>query len=174
MQAIPLQQHEVRLPPTPNLLLEDALNTEARLLDDLVDVLVSQRSGVAGDDLAAVDDSVFAAQRVLLTLGEARRKRRTLLKLVAGCEDMPLADLEDSLGPSLTEGVRDAGRRLRSSANELAGELEQNRRILRGAIRTGDKLIRALCGAPPADGGLYGAPGRSAEAGCTLLIDKQV
>lgn len=174
MQAIPVEQPEARRAPTPNVLLEDAMNTEARLLQDLVNVLVSQRSGVAGDDLAVVDDSVFAAQRVLLTLGEARRKRRTLLKLVTGCEDMPLAELEESLGPGLTDGVRDAGRRLRSSANDLAGELERNRKILRGAIRAGDTLIRALCGGTPPAAGLYGAPGQSAEAGCTLLIDTQV
>jgi hypothetical protein len=173
MHATPLAQPEARQLPTPNLLLEDALNTEARLLEDLVGVLASQRSGVAGDDLAAVDDSVFAAQRVLLTLAEARRKRRTLLKLVTGSEDMPLAELEESLGPSLTDGVRDAGRRLRTCANDLAGEVERNRRILRGAIRAGDKLIRALCGAAPA-AGLYRAPGRPVEAGCTLLIDTQV
>ena len=173
MQAIPLEQHQARGLPTPNVLLEDALNTEARLLGDLVGVLVSQRSGVAGDDLAAVDDSVFAAQRVLLTLGEARRKRRTLLKLVTGSEDMPLADLEESLGPSLTDGVRDAGRRLRSTANDLAGEVERNRKILRGAIRAGDKLIRALCGSS-SGAGVYGGHGQPAEAGCALLIDTQV
>jgi hypothetical protein len=173
MHAIPLEQHDARQLPTPNVLLEDALNTEARLLDELVGVLASQRSGVAGDDLAAVDDSVFAAQRVLLTLSEARRKRRTLLKIVTGSEDIPLAELEESLGPSLSDGVRDAGRRLRASAKDLAGELDRNRRILRGALRTGDKLIRALCGATPTPG-TYAAPGRSAEAGCTILIDTQV
>jgi hypothetical protein len=174
MHAIPVEQHEARHLPMPNVLLEDALNTEARLLDDLVDVLVRQRSGVAEDDLGVVDDSVFAAQRVFLTLGEARRKRRTLLKLVTGSEDMPLNDLEESLGPSLTDGVRDAGRRLRSSANDLAGELERNRKILRGVIRAGDKLIRALCGGTPPAAGRYAAPGQSTEAGCTIPVDTQV
>jgi hypothetical protein len=70
--------------------------------------------------------------------------------------------------------VRVAGRRLRSSANELAGEVERNRRILRGALRAGDTLIRALCGgaSPP---GVYVAPGHHApEAGSTILIDMQV
>jgi hypothetical protein len=122
-----------------------------------------------------VDDSVFAAQRVLLTLAEARRKRRTLLKLVTGTDDVPLADLEESMGPSLSQGVREAGRRLRSSANDLADEVARNRRILRGAIRSGDKLIRALCGGSPPQG-VYVAPGQqhAPDAGSKLLIDMQV
>lgn len=131
MQAITLVQQDARRLPAPGALLEDALNTEARLLDDLGDVLARLRSGIAGNDLALVGDSVFAAQRVLLTLAEARRKRRALLRLVTGTEDMLLTELEESMGPSLPDGVREAGRRLRSSANDLAGEVERNRRVLR-------------------------------------------
>ena len=52
--------------------LTDALKTERRLIDELISVMKRQRSAVGDDDLQAVDDSVFATHRVLVTLSEAR------------------------------------------------------------------------------------------------------
>jgi hypothetical protein len=56
--------------------LTDALTTERRLLDELIVVMRRQRTAVGQDDLQAVDDSVFSTHRVLVTLSEARRRRR--------------------------------------------------------------------------------------------------
>ena len=56
--------------------MTDALTTERRLLDELISVMRRQRSAVGDDDLQRVDDSVFATHRVLVTLNEARRRRR--------------------------------------------------------------------------------------------------
>jgi flagellar biosynthesis/type III secretory pathway chaperone len=153
-------------------LLGDAMKTERRLLDSLVGILESQRSAVAGDDLAVLDDSVFAVQRVLLTLGEARRRRRTLLGLVSGEEELPLGELEDAMGGTLSPDLRTARDELRSAARRLAHEINRNREILRGAIRAGDQLIRTLCGAPT-EPTLYGGRGDSAPSGGSLLIDTQ-
>lgn len=173
MLAIPLE------PPTPAVgsghtsALEEALKTERRLLDDLVGVLERQRSGVAGDDITVVDDSVFAAQRVLRTLAEARRRRRTLLNILVGREDVALGDLEVALGSAMTQPLRAARDDLQAAAQRVAGELERNRRILHGAISAGDKLIRALTGAK--EPVVYAAPGTaSADASGSLLVNRQV
>ena len=156
------------------LALKEALRSECKLLEDLAVVLERQRSGVAGDDIAAVDDSTFAAQRVLLTLSQARRRRKNLLKILVGREDVALADLQNALGPAMTDGIRDATAQLQAAARELAHVLDRNRRILQGAIHSGDQLIRALCG-PPAEQATYTAPRTSTEqAPGPLLIDRQV
>ena len=62
--------------------LTDALLTERRLLDELIAVMRRQRTAVGQDDLQAVDDSVFSTHRVLVTLSEARRRRRNLNALI--------------------------------------------------------------------------------------------
>jgi len=154
--------------------LEQALRTERRLLDDLLEVLLRQRSGVATDDLAVVDDSVFAAQRVLHTLSEARRRRRSLLCIVAGDENASLAELEVILGAHMTLSLRSAVGDLKVAAEQLAGELERNRRVLQGAITSGDQLIRALTGQKQATAPVYVAQGSGEVAQGTLLVDRQV
>jgi len=154
-------------------LLEDAMRTERRLLDGLIDVLDRQRSAVAADDLALLDDSVFAAQRVLLTLGEARRRRRTLLGIVTGEEDLHLVELEEAVGPGITASLRVARDELREAARRLAEAIGRNRVVLGSALSAGDRLIKVLCGAPDKPAA-YGAPGHDAQAGGTLLIDTQV
>jgi hypothetical protein len=62
--------------------LIDNMNSETRLLEELTALMRRQRAAVAADDLQAVDDSVYGTQRVLLTLGEARRRRRSLNRLI--------------------------------------------------------------------------------------------
>ncbi|HEU4629165.1 MAG TPA: hypothetical protein VFS08_05445, partial [Gemmatimonadaceae bacterium] len=54
--------------------LVDAHHSERKLIEDLASIMRRQRSAVAEDDLQGVDDSVFATHRVLVTLGEARRR----------------------------------------------------------------------------------------------------
>lgn len=130
--------------------LADALASECRLLEDLTLVLRQQRDGVAGNDLEAIDASVYAAQRVLLTLQQARKRRRTLLGLLAGREDVGLGELEEVVGPAdLTAQVRAARDALQRAARSLARELDVNRRVLNGAIAVGDELIRAMVGGDP-------------------------
>lgn len=152
--------------------LVDALRDERRLLNDLMKVLERQRAAVADDDLGGLDDSVFAAQRVLRTLSEARRRRRTLLTLVVGDETMALDALDEALGRNMTESLRTARGELQATARELAEELDRNRRILQGAISHGDRLIRALCGTP-ATPTVYGA-GTQEAGDARLFIDRQI
>jgi len=85
--------------------LSDVLGTEQRLLEELMLVMRKQRAAVAADDLEALDDSVFATYRVLATLGEARRRRKSVNRLLGGAEDMNVNDLEEILGNRATPAV---------------------------------------------------------------------
>lgn len=143
----------------------EALRGETRLLEELARILRRQRSGVSENDLEVLDDSVYSAQRVLLTLQQARRRRRSLLDLLTGREDAPLGDLDQILGHRMTDELRRARNELLAAAEGLGRELELNRRVLRFAAHAGDRLIRALIGAPESstmygpESGDTGAPG---------------
>ncbi len=125
----------------------DALVTERRLLDELITVLRRQRSAVGEDDLQAVDDSVFATHRVLVTLSEARRRRRALNTLIGQNEDLGIHSLDEVLGPRMTTALRLARDDLHNTARLLSREVALNRRILRDALASGDAYARTLAGA---------------------------
>jgi hypothetical protein len=118
--------------------LTDALISERRLLEELIAVMRRQRSAVGDDDLQCVDDSVFATHRVLVTLNEARRRRRALNALIGQPEDIGLEALEQALGPRVTPGLREARRELHTAARALSHEVSLNRRILREALARGE------------------------------------
>lgn len=131
---------------------------------------------MAAEDLPGVDDTIFAAQRILRTLAEARIKRRTLLELLGGDPDLPLEDVEETLGPRVTPEVRDALEHLREVALRLTGELEINRKVLESAFHSGEELIRALGGRSEGESGIYGPEARpSVDSGDHgMIIDRQI
>lgn len=114
--------------------LEDMLRAEARLVVDLGALLRRQRGAVALGNTEAVRDSVYATQRVLLTLAEARRGRRSLNRLLGEAEDIPLQTLDRVLGALMTEPVREAQAGLDAAALALSNEVQLNRRALSGTI----------------------------------------
>jgi hypothetical protein len=153
------------------------LNRETKLLSDLRQVLKDQREAVATEDLSRVDDTIFAAQRIFRTLAEARTKRRNLLEILAGDPDTPLTEIETSLGPRATPAVAEALKELHCTAADLSGDLEMNREVLQGAIRSGEELIRALTGAGNEDAGTYGpvsGPKKKSSGDHGLIINRQV
>jgi hypothetical protein len=127
--------------------LTDALTTEKRLLDELIGVMRRQRGAVASDDLQSVDDSVFATHRVLVTLNEARRRRRALNTLIGQREDLGIHALDAVLGARMTLALRQARDELHDAARMLSHEVSLNRRILREALAHGDAYARTLAGA---------------------------
>ena len=127
--------------------LTDALVTEKRLIEELIGVMRGQRDAVGHDDLQRVDDSVFATHRVLVTLNEARRRRRTLNTLIGQREDIGIHSLDEALGHRMTAALRDARDELHIAARALSSEVALNRRILREALAAGDTYARALAGA---------------------------
>ena len=128
--------------------LANALLSERKLIDDLTETVLRQRTAIAVDDLQAVDDSVFATHRLLLTLGEARKGRRSI-NAMAGCkEETGVKHLEEALGPWMTADLRIAREELQVAAARLSREIGINRRILREAIANSDSFVRTVVGAP--------------------------
>src|SRR5690606_15612244 len=127
--------------------LADALDTAARLLNSLVQVLHRQRDAIAAADVERIDECVHAAHRVLLTLSEAQRHRRTLLGTLAGTEDVPLRSLGHALGASATAEVVAARDRLLDAAAVAGREVAVNRQIVDAAVAAGDAQLRLLGGA---------------------------
>ena len=128
--------------------LAETLRAESRLLEDLVSIMNRQRDAVSHDDIDALDDSVFSTHRVLVTLGEARRRRRSLNALLGGSDDLSLAALDELFDGNVPLEIRSAAGRLTDTAKILQREVEINRRVLRVAIEAGDRLVRALMGTP--------------------------
>jgi hypothetical protein len=133
---------------TPAMLnaLADAISSESRLLDELVSIMQRQRSAVSTDNLEEVDDSVYATHRVLLTLGQARQRRRSINRLIADDDDLALRQLEELLGGTLPDPLQTARESLRQSAATLEREVEVNRRVLRSALAHGETFVRTLLG----------------------------
>lgn len=153
--------------------LTDALNSERKLIDELTAAMRAQRTAVASDDLQSVDDSVFAVQRILLTLAEARKRRRTLNARLGQNEDIALRDLLDALGPMATHELKGSRDALQSSAHTLAREVTINRQILKEALAAGDEMVRSLVGASPSSRG-YGASGSATRpANAAFIVNKR-
>ncbi len=153
--------------------LVDAFATERRLLDELITVMRRQRSAVGDDDLQGIDDSVFATHRVLVTLGESRRRRRTLNTLIGHSEDLGIHALDDALGARMTPALRAARDELHNTARTLAREVSLNRRILREALACGDAFARALTGTEQSPA--YGTPKTTpARLQSISLLDRRI
>jgi hypothetical protein len=123
--------------------LTTALVHEHRLIEELREALVRQRAGVAADDPAAIEHSVHAIGRTLLTLEEARRRRVSLTALAAGQPGATLADLDDvmeTLPPAFT-AAREAVRR---AAEATARDVAINQTVLRRALEAGDAFLQQL------------------------------
>ncbi len=138
--------------------LSDVLGTERRLLEELMLVMQKQRAAVAADDLQALDDSVFATYRVLATLGEARRRRKSVNRLLGGEEDMNVNDLEEILGDRATPTVIDARNALQDAAVSLSREVDINKQVLRTAMDNGNDYVQKLFGATQPTATTYEPP----------------
>lgn len=124
--------------------LTAALEHELGLIDDLRQALLRQRAAVAADDPEAIESSVHAIGRTLLTLDEARRHRASLIALVVGNGGIALSELETHLGftpPDSFAAARDAVRR---AAEATSRELAINQTVLRRALEAGDAFLQQL------------------------------
>lgn len=135
--------------------LLDSMRSERKLLEDLAATMRRQRTAVGVDDLQTVDDTVFATHRILATLGQARLRRRQISRILAGVDEIPLRELEDVIGPQMSDPLRGARDELQASAQALSREVDVNRRVLRDALAHGESHARVLVGAE--DAGAAGA-----------------
>ena len=163
--------------------LIDAHHSERRLLDELIAIMARQRSAVAADDLQGVDDSVFATHRILVTLGEARRRRRSINTLLGGSDELDAQSLAEAFGGQIPTALQEARDGLRGAATTLAREVDVNRRVLREALDHGDEYVRKLVGVagPNVSGTLSGrvdyAPGATPTVeprGGGILLDRRI
>ena len=127
-----------------------ALRDEHAVLEDLVSTLERQRSAVARDDIDAVNDSVFAAHRLLGAYREARTRRRSVVIVACGGGEGSVDDLSHARGAPFSEAERTASEDLRSAARRLVAAVDQNRKLLQAAMSSGDAFFRLLTGAGPA------------------------
>lgn len=149
--------------------LVDSLRTEAKLLGDLTGIMRRQRESVAKDDLQGVDDSVFSTHRVLVTLQEARRRRRAINHVLGEGEDLSVVALEEFFNGELPPSVAEAAASLRESAVKLQQEVSVNRRVLKEAIAAGDRQVQMLVDTA---GGAKNAVETPASGG--RLIDRMI
>lgn len=149
--------------------LVDSLLSEAKLLGDLTNIMRHQRESVAHDDLQGVDDSVFSTHRVLVTLQEARRRRRAINHVLGESDDLSVVALEEFFNGELPPSVAEASATLRANAQKLQQEVSVNRRVLKEAIAAGDRQVQMLVGAA---GGA--APQTDAPSMGGRLIDRMI
>jgi hypothetical protein len=135
---------------TPVESLADALASERRLLEELIGVMRRQREAIDADDLQAIEDSVFATHRVLVTLNEARRRRRTLNTLIGHGPDVGIHSLDEVLGTRMTAELRSARDELRDTARTLSREVATNRSLLRKALPAGGTAAMPVRDGQPA------------------------
>jgi flagellar biosynthesis/type III secretory pathway chaperone len=120
--------------------LTDVLRSECRLLKELLVVLQRQREAVSTDNLQAVEESVYATHRVLHTLSEARRRRRTINRMLGESDDLSIRGIEDVLGVEMPDDLRKTRDELELLAQALTSDVDTNRRVLRDALAAGDAL----------------------------------
>ena len=153
----------------------DTLRSEAKLLSELSATMQRQREAVAVDDLDGIDASVFATHRVLSTLAEARRRRRSLAQLLGGTDDLSLSGIVPLFRDRPPAHVAAATDELSEAARTLQREVEMNRRVLRRAVQASEASVRALCGMPPAaPAGYPNAPGTNDHASGGNIVDRRM
>lgn len=124
-----------------------AMRDEHAVLEDLVMTLERQRLAVTRDDIDAVNDSVFAAHRLLSAYREARTRRRSVVTVACGGGEGSLEDLDLAPGVLLSDDERLARTDLRLAARRLVSAVDQNRKLLQAAMSSGEAFFRILTGA---------------------------
>ena len=121
-----------------------SLEQECQLIDNLRQALRRERAGVAADDAEAIEASVHAVSRTLLTIDGARRRRIELVGSLTGTDEVPLAQLERCLRRAVPERLRTAREGLRRGAEAAASDVATNQQVLRRALEAGDAYLQAL------------------------------
>ena len=124
--------------------LESALSEEQSLMEDLDRMLLRQRAGVAADDPEAIEATVQAISRTLLTLDEARRRRTALITLVIGNPGVALEDLQRHLAIPLPAAFMEARERVRRAGEAIAGDLAINQDVLRRGLEADEAFRQRL------------------------------
>lgn len=112
-------------------------------MDELRRALLQQRGALAANDAAALENSLRAVSRALLTLDEARRRRGAAVRCIVG-RDLPLATLVAEAGHTVAPAIAAAREALRQAATDAARELVINHLVLRRALQAGEAYLQRL------------------------------
>jgi FlgN protein len=146
---------------------------EARLLGDLRNVLIRQRDAVAADDTVSLEAAIHEIGRLLITLSEARRRRVSLVVLLAGDEEAKLEQVIRSAAPSDSVRLRAAQDHLKAVAEITNRDLMITQTVLRRVIETGERFLQQLFGAPESADSGYAAPGRESHEADSLFLNRR-
>ena len=147
--------------------LTRGLSVEEGLLRDLRAALVVQRSALAADDTARLEDVVNQIGRTLITIREARRHRGVLAELIVGAPNAGLSAVAESVSPSRAASFRAACRRLHELAVLVNRELSINQAVIRRAIESGEHYLQHLLTVPT-----EGYRGRPDDAPSGLILNE--
>ncbi|HYW50065.1 MAG TPA: hypothetical protein VE861_05635, partial [Gemmatimonadaceae bacterium] len=122
-----------------------------------------RRGTIAEDVFEVVDVHVLVAAEqavhaLAATLGEARRRRKSVNRLLGGDEDMNVNDLEHILGDRATPAVIEARNALQDAAVSLSREVDLNKQVLRTAMDNGNDYVQKLFGASQPAAATYVGP----------------
>lgn len=137
--------------PGPGIGIEDltaTLELEGRLLEELLDVVRGQRVGIVFGDAERLDDSVFAAHRLIRTLTEARRHLHTIVSVLAGGDATGLDDVEALFDAEAAVVLRNLRDRVCKTARTLSSEMAVNRLLIRQVLRNVEAACREAADAP--------------------------
>lgn len=150
--------------------LATALEVEIENVEQLCDALLRQRAAVAADQTEAVNASVDDIGRILLALGEARRRRAGIVTTLTGDGEMALEQVGQVLGLPLPAALEQARLRLRRAAGDVIREAAINRGVLHRAIESGEAFLHQLFSATMDPPPVYGPPEHGSEAGNTGVL----
>ncbi len=154
--------------------LAESLVQEADVARELREAPIQQRDAVARMDNAGVEASVDAIGRILLTVEAAKARRTGLVTAVTGIPDLPLDQLETSLGVELGAPLQHARQRLRRAAQDVAQEVAINRAVLRRAVEAGEAYVQALFSCVVGPSPAYAPAERAESAAATgVLVNRR-
>jgi hypothetical protein len=163
-----------RAVPDPRLAdLAAAMEREAAVVRDLGAALATQRQAVSTSAPDALNASVDAIGRILLTLDEARRGRDAALAAVCGEAPPPLGRLEDGIAGALPDELVRARADLEAAATQVAREVVINRTVLRRAVEAGEAFLQSLFSSAAAPAASYAPGERAEEPPPGLLLDRR-
>jgi hypothetical protein len=107
------------------------LTHELHVIEELDEVLLRQRRAINADDPQQIEGTAHAISRVLVTLGEMRSRRSSLIAELTGGRVVPLAELEHFMGSTLPAPLVAARDAVCRAAEGTAIELAVNQHLLR-------------------------------------------
>lgn len=152
--------------------LTRTLTIEAEALEELRETLSTQREAVALHDQPAVERSIHAMGRVMLTLQEVRRQRQALLSLIAEGEHISMVDLESCVKGGVPRDLEAARVKVEMLATATANDLAINHHVLDRVLQAGDAFLQRLFSSTMEPSPSYAPVQEGEERAEALLVNR--